>query len=227
MEVKKSPKADLEKRRGLYLEIGLVAALLLVVAAFAYRTIDRGIDKIESDIGPVEVELVEVTREDQTPPPPPEKVEIQVMSDQLQLIDNKATTDTKMNFDEFDDNTEIVIAPPKREEIIEEEIFVTAEELPSFNGGTLNDFRNWVQERLRYPAMAQEMGISGQVILSFVVETDGSLTHIEVLRSPDSSLSDEAIRVLKMSPKWKPARQRGKAVRLKHTLPIMFRIADS
>ena len=87
-------------------------------------------------------------------------------------------------------------------------------------------FRNWVMERIRYPQIAQENNITGRVLLMFVVERDGSLTNIQVLQTPDSSLSDEAIRVLKTSPKWTPGRQGNKAVRVKYTLPVEFRIQN-
>ena len=98
--------------------------------------------------------------------------------------------------------------------------------MPSFQGGDLNKFRNWVQERVRYPQIAQENGVSGKVVLSFVIEKDGTLTNIEVLQSPDRSLADEAVRVLKTSPKWEPGQQRNQPVRVKYTLPVDFRIQN-
>lgn len=87
-------------------------------------------------------------------------------------------------------------------------------------------FRNWVQSKVRYPQIAQENGISGRVLLSFVIEKDGTLTNIQVLQTPDRSLSDEAARVLKMSPKWTAGKQRNQAVRVKYTLPVDFRIQN-
>lgn len=227
MEIKKSRKADLENRRGIFLEIGLVIALAVVIGAFGCTSRDRNVEKIDMELGPIETDLVEITRPDQPQEQPQvKKVEMNVVSDVLQLVDNSAKTDTELSFVDFGADLEIAIAAPQEEEIVEEEIFVVAEEMPSFMGGDLTTFRNWVQERVKYPAIAQELGISGQVILQFVVEKDGSLTNIQVLRSPDSSLSDEAIRVLKTSPKWKPAMQRNKPVRLKYTLPVVFRISE-
>ena len=96
--------------------------------------------------------------------------------------------------------------------------------MPSFQGGDLNAFRNWVQGKLHYPQIAQENGISGRVVLSFVIERDGTLTNIEVLQAPDRSLSEEAVRVLETSPKWEPGMQSNKAVRVKYTLPVDFQI---
>ena len=96
--------------------------------------------------------------------------------------------------------------------------------MPTFQGGDLMKFREWVQKRLRYPQIAQENGISGRVTLSFVIEKDGSLTNIEVMQSPDRSLSEEAIRVVQSSPKWTPGKQRNQPVRVSFTLPVMFQL---
>lgn len=227
MEIKKSPKADLENKRGLLLEIGLIFALVLVIGAFAYTPREYRIDKVDMGFAPVEMELAEVTRQDQKPPEAPKKVDVDVMSDMLQMVTNTTKIENEIDFGEFDQDAEIVVnAPVKREEIVEEEIFVTAETMPSFMGGDLNTFRNWVQGRVKYPSIAQENGIAGRVILEFVVEKDGTLTNIAVLKTPDRSLSDEAIRVLKTSPKWTPAKMRNKPIRLKYTLPVEFRITD-
>lgn len=227
MEIKKSPKADLENKRGLLLEIGLIFALVLVIGAFAYTPREHRIDKVDMGFAPVEMELAEVTRQDQKPPEAPKKVDVDVMSDMLQMVTNTTKIENEIDFGEFDQDAEIVVnAPVKREEIVEEEIFVTAETMPSFMGGDLNTFRNWVQGRVKYPSIAQENGIAGRVILEFVVEKDGTLTNIAVLKTPDRSLSDEAIRVLKTSPKWTPAKMRNKPIRLKYTLPVEFRITD-
>ena len=122
---------------------------------------------------------------------------------------------------------DVVPVKPVVEEVIEDDQpFVKVEQMPSFKGGDLMTFRNWVMERIRYPQIAQENNITGRVLLQFVVERDGSLTNIQVLQTPDSSLSDEAIRVLKTSPKWTPGKQGNKTVRVKYTLPVEFRIQN-
>lgn len=227
MEIKKSRKADLENRRGIFLEIGLVVALAIVIGAFGCKSKERNVEKVDMVVAPIETELVEITRPDQPQEQPQiKKVEMTVYSDNLQLVDNLSKTDTELSFEDFSEEMEITFTAPEEEEIVEEEIFVIAEKMATFMGGDLTTFRNWVQQRVKYPAIAQELGISGQVILQFVVEKDGSLTNIQVLRSPDNSLSDEAVRVLKSSPKWEPAMQRNKPVRLKYTLPVVFRIAE-
>ncbi len=103
--------------------------------------------------------------------------------------------------------------------------YVKVEKMPTFMGGDLNVFRNWVQSKIQYPTEAMDKGIKGRVVCSFVVEKDGSLTDFDVLQSPDKSLADEVVRILKTSPKWEPGEQRGEKVRVKYTVPIIFSIA--
>lgn len=227
MELKKSPKADLSNKRGLMLEIGLVVSLLLVIAAFSYTPEEYRIEKVEQTYTPIEEEITEITRQEEKQPEPPKRTEITVITDILDVVTNDAKITTTFDFAEFSEDVEIVQQVAVPEEVIEEEQpFVKVEQMPSFMGGDLLKFRNWVQDRLRYPTIAQENGISGRVLLSFVIEKDGSLTNIQVLQTPDRSLSDEAIRVLKSSPKWSPGKQRNQSVRVKYTLPVDFRIQN-
>ena len=123
-----------------------------------------------------------------------------MITDILKVVTNDTKITTNVDFAEFEDDVEIVQqVAVEEEEIVEEQPFLVAETMPSFQGGSLNDFRNWVQSKVRYPAIAQENGISGKVVLTFVIEKDGRLTNIQVLQTPDRSLSDEAIRVLQQS----------------------------
>lgn len=227
MEIKKSRKADLENRRGLFLEIGLVLSLVVVVVAFSCTQKDREIEQIDTSRAVEEDVLVEVTREDQKPPEElPKRLELNLQNDALQIIENDSKADSNIDFTEFGAETEITIAPPKKEEIIEDEIFVIVEKPATFLGGGIDKFRIWVQERLDYPAIAAEMGIQGTVYINFVVEKDGSLTNINVVRSPDRSLSDEAVRILKTSPKWGPAQMRGRSVRQRYDFSVQFKLGD-
>ena len=227
MEIKKSPKADLENKRGLFLEIGLVVALVLVIGAFAVTPKEHRIEKVDLGYAPVEVEIVEVTREDQKPPEAPKKVDMAVVSDMLEVVTNDTKITTNVDFTEFEDDVEIVQqVAVEEEEIVEEQPFLVAETMPSFQGGDLNTFRNWVQQNVKFPQIALENGIQGRVVLSFVIEKDGRLTNIQVLQTPDRSLSEEAIRVLNKSPKWSPGKQRNQVVRVKYTLPVDFRVQN-
>ena len=169
---------------------------------------------------------MEITRQEQKPPESPKKTEITVITDILKVVTNDTKIETEIDFAEFDVNQAIEVAPVQTEEVFEEEIFIVVEEKASFMGGDEGTFRNWVQQRVKYPAIAQENGIQGKVTISFVVNTDGSVSNIEVLRTPDRTLSDEAVRIIKSSPKWTAAKQRNKSVRQKFVIPIDFRISD-
>ena len=208
MEIKKSPKADLKNKRGLLLEIGLVVALALVIAAFAYTPKEYRIDKPDLNYGPVEEEITEITRQDQKPPEPPKKVEMKVITDLLQVVTNDTKISTEVDFAEFDENTEVIQQVAVVEETIEDDQpFLIAETMPSFQGGGLEAFRAWVQSNVKFPQIALENGI-------------------QVLQTPDRSLSEEAIRVLNKSPKWSPGKQRNQVVRVKYTLPVDFRVQN-
>lgn len=227
MEIKKSPKADLKNKRGLLLEIGLVVSLLLVIAAFSYTPKEKRVEKIDLQTAIVEEQIVEITRQDQKPPEPPRKVEVKVIADLLQVVTNDTKITTDVDFTEFDEDVEVVQTVPVEEEVVEEDQpFLIAETMPSFQGGDLNTFRNWVQQNVKFPQIALENGIQGRVVLSFVIEKDGRLTNIQVLQTPDRSLSEEAIRVLSKSPKWSPGKQRNQVVRVKYTLPVDFRVQN-
>ena len=227
MELKKNPKVDVNNKRSILLEIGLILALCFVIAAFLYTPREVVVEKIDMNYGPVEEQITEITRQDQKPPEPPKKTEITVITDILNIVTNDEKIETDFGFVEFDQEVEIIQTVAVEEVTIEDDQpFIKVEEMPKFQGGDLITFRNWVQSKVRYPQIAQENNISGRVLVMFVVERDGSLTNIQVLQTPDSSLSDEAIRVLKTSPKWKPGKQRNQAVRVKYTLPIEFRIAQ-
>lgn len=227
MEIKKSPKADLQNKRGLLLEIGLVISLGLVILAFWYTPKERKIEKLDQEVVVVEQDLTEITRQDQKPPESPKKVEVKVIADLLQVVTNDTKITTEVDFAEFDDETEFIQTVEVKEEVIEDDQpFLIAETMPSFQGGDLNTFRNWVQQNVKFPQIALENGIQGRVVLSFVIEKDGRLTNIQVLQTPDRSLSDEAIRVLSKSPKWSPGKQRNQVVRVKYTLPVDFRVQN-
>lgn len=225
MQIKKSPKADLNNKKGLFLEIGLIFALLLTIAAFAYTQKERNVEIIEASTEVVEEEITDITTQDQKPPEPPKKVEMQVLSDVLNVVTNDTKIETEFDFSEFSEDIEIVQQIEVVEEAAEDDApFIIAEEMPKFQGGDLMKFRSWVQGKLKYPQIAQENGISGKVTLTFVIERDGSLTNIQVMQSPDRSLADEAVRVLQSSPKWTPGKQRNSPVRVRYTLPVEFRI---
>lgn len=233
MEIKKSPKADLRNKRGLLLEIGLVISLCLVIGAFAYTPKERTIEKMDLQAAIVEEEIVEITRQDQKPPEPPKRVEVKVIADLLQVVTNDTKITTEVDFAEFDENTEVIQQVEVGEETIEDDQpFLIAETMPLFpmqeggnpGYGDLNTFRAWVQKNIKYPAEAFRNGEQGRIVLSFVVEKDGSVSNIQILQTPGKAFSEETRRVVAASPKWKPGEQRGEKVRVRYTLPVDFRI---
>ena len=159
--------------------------------------------------------------------PSPKKVEIKVHSDVFKIVTNEEKVEAEINFEDFRDDVEFITQVDVVEETVEDDQpYVVAEQMPSFNGGDIRTFHAWVQRQVRYPMIAQEKGITGRVLLSFVVEKDGSLGQIRVLQTPDQSLADEAIRVMKSAPKWVPGKQRNQTVRVSFTLPVEFRLQN-
>lgn len=227
MEIKKSPKADLQNKRGLLLEIGLIIALAAVIGAFSYTPKEHRIEKLDMEYAPVETEITEITRQPEKQPEAPKKVEVKVIADILDVVSNDTKIDTDVTFIDFDQEADVIQQVAIEEEVIEDDQpFLVAETMPSFQGGDLNTFRNWVQQNVKFPQIALENGIQGRVVLTFVIEKDGRLTNIQVLQTPDRSLSEEAIRVLSKSPKWSPGKQRNQVVRVKYTLPVDFRVQN-
>ncbi len=228
MEIKKTPKADLENRRTLYTEIGLVVALLVVWGAFSYSTKEKAVASLGEDTRVVEVEdMVPITQE--TPPPPPEAPKIPVLSDQIDIVEDDIKVEDNFMSLEDDANLGVEImdyVEEVKEEVVEEEAipFQLVEEKPSFNGGDANEFSKWVNSKLQYPEIAKENGVQGRVTLQFTVNPDGSVSNVKVLRGVDSSLDKEAVRVVSMSPKWKPGKQRDRAVKVTYTFPVIFQL---
>lgn len=222
MEAKKTERADLENKRGLFLQIGAVIALGVMLAAFEWKSrpeIDADLYKVaQVDI---EEEIVPITRQQvQAPPPPPPQVieAINIVEDDVEIEDELIALDA-----DADLNTEVEIVEFEEvEEETVEEVFYIVEDMPSFQGGDLNTFRNWVQSNMEYPAIAAENGISGKVIVQFAINTKGEIVDVQVVRGVDPALDKEAMRAVKMSPKWSPGKQRGKPVKVQYTMPVNF-----
>ena len=228
MEVKKTPKASLENKRALFIEIGLIVALAVVYIAFNWTSKDVQVSTLEAENQVVqEEEIIPITQE--TPPPPPEAPKIPVLSDQIDIVDDEIEVDNDfLSLEDSDDmGVEIMdYVENVQEEVVEEEAipFQLVEEKPSFMGGDANQFSAWVNKRLVYPEIAKENGVQGRVTVQFTVEKDGSVTKVKVLRGVDPSLDKEAVRVVSMSPKWKPGKQRDRAVPVTYTFPVYFQL---
>lgn len=123
--------------------------------------------------------------------------------------------------------SEIVVAapppPPAPKPEVATKVFDVVEEMPSFPGGN-GALMSYLNSNVKYPVVAQENGVQGRVIISFVVERDGSISDVKVARSVDPSLDREAQRVVKSMPRWTPGKQNGQTVRVKYTVPVVFRL---
>ncbi len=228
MEVKKTPKANLENKRLLFVELGAVVTLAVVYFAFSVGTTEKQVATLDAGTQQViEEEFVPVTQE--TPPPPPEAPKIPVLSDQIDIVDDEVKVDDNIiNLEDDDDlGVEIMdyVEGPEEEEIEEEAIpFQLVETKPSFMGGDANQFSKWVATRLVYPEIAKENGVQGRVMLQFRVEADGRVTNVKVIRGVEPSIDKEAVRVVSSSPKWSPGKQRDRAVPVTYTFPVYFQL---
>jgi TonB family C-terminal domain len=228
MEVKKTPKADLENKRMLFLEIGLV--IVLGGALLAFNWTSNGSKELETmgvQEATAEQEIIPITRQEEikTPPPAPPQVRV---SDVLNIVKNNVkVNDDLPDFGEDDPTKGVKISTYSNEEeqaVPEEQVFFIVEDMPSFQGKGQEGFRTYISQNLKYPEIAQENGIQGKVFVSFVVEADGKITNIKVVRGVDPALDKEAMRVIAAAPKWTPGKQRGKPVRVSFTFPIIFQL---
>lgn len=228
MKVKKSPKANLETKKMTWHLMGYVIVLSLMFVAFEWSERDKKIDlsgQVQDIVA--EEEMIPITEQQATPPPPPPPQEVQKVEEVLRIVENDVQVEATEIASSEDDNTAVeikeVAAPVVVEEVVEEEIFQVVEEMPSFPGG-MGELMKFLGNNIKYPAVAQENGIQGRVIIQFVVEKDGSVANPVVVKGVDPALDKEALRVVKSMPNWTPGKQRGKAVRVKYTVPVTFRL---
>ena len=227
MTQKKSDRADLQNKRVLFTEIGCIVALALVYFGLEYSSAKTNTALLEEiDMMAEMEEMIPITFD--TPPPPPEMPKIPVLSDQIDIVDDDIEIEEiVINLEDHKDlGVEIIDYIPVEEDEVDEETlpFVMVEQKPKFNGGDANEFSKWVNSRLVYPEIAQENGLSGRVTLSFTIKADGTLSDVKVLRGVDPSLDQEAVRVVKSSPKWVPGKQRDRAVAVSYTFPVIFQL---
>lgn len=228
METKKSLKADLEKGKSLSLLLGLVVAVAILFVSFEWGTRDVTLLG-ESGITfvPDEEDLLPITLPETTPPPPPPPEPVVI--DEINIVDDHIDTPDVPIFT-IEDNKDrpqqdIYISPTtvEEEEIDKTEFFIIVEEMPEFPGGD-KEMLLFINKSIKYPVIAQENGIQGRVICTFIIDATGKVTNAEVFRGVDPSLDKEALRVVNSMPDWKPRKQRGKPVRVKYTIPITFRL---
>lgn len=222
MESKKSSRADLESKKFIFRQIGLIVALAVILLAFEYKTYEKTIDDMgQREVMEVPEEIIPITEQKVKPPPPPppkQVVKINVVEDDVEVEDD-IVIDVEAN--EETEVEEYVPIEIEEEEVVEEQIFMVVESMPGFPGGE-QALNKYLYENIKYPQMAKESGIQGRVFVTFVVEKNGEVTDVRVLRGIGGGCDEEAIRVVENMPKWTPGKQRGKPVRVQFNLPIKF-----
>ncbi|MGL4851673.1 MAG: energy transducer TonB [Phocaeicola sp.] len=226
MEVKKSPQADLEGKKTTWTLLGFIFILSILIVAFEWTESDK---KVSADSGITEVifeeEIIPITEQEQKQaPPPPEAPKVEEV---LEIVENDAKVEesTIQASEETGQAVEVKHIPVQveEEEVEEQQIFQVVEEMPEFPGG-MAECLKFLAKNMKYPTISQENGVQGRVIVQFVVNQDGSIVDPVVVRSVDPYLDREALRVIATMPKWKPGKQRGKAVRVKYTVPVTFKL---
>ena len=223
MVSKKSAQANLENKKTIPMMMGLIMVLSLLFIAFEWSQNEFN-NQGESIVKylPDDEELPPVTMPEKPlpppPPPPPLSDIIEVKPNDEPTVNSKIITDDTP-IEPLKDLMNRPLGNAGQEDE-PEVIFITAEENPEFNGNVFES----LSKSLKYPMISQEYGIQGKVICQFVVNRDGSISDIEVVRGVDKYLDEEAVRVIKSMPAWKPGKMNGKPVRVKFTLPVVFRL---
>ncbi len=209
----------------MFTQIGLIISLLVAWLAFEHKSYDKR--ELDESLLNREVvldeEMVEITKQEEQKPQP---VEVPKQTTQIEIVqDDVETEDLNINADVQQDEVIEVYEAPEiiDDEVVEQEIFQIVEEMPSFPGGEAK-LMEYVGKNIKYPQIARETGIQGRVFVGFVVEPDGSISNVKLLRGIGGGCDEEAMRVIKSLPKWKPGKQRGKAVRVSYQIPVFFKL---
>ncbi len=209
----------------MFMQIGMIISLLIAWLAFEHKSYDkRQIDEslLNREIV-LDEEMVEITKQEEQKPQP---VEAPQQTTQLEIVDDDVETED-LNINAEVEQNEVIeeyVAPEVvEEEVSETEIFQIVEEMPSFPGGE-GKLMEYVAKNIKYPQIARETGIQGRVFVGFVVEPDGSISNVKLLRGIGGGCDEEAMRVIKSLPKWKPGKQRGKPVRVSYQIPVFFKL---
>lgn len=227
MRLKKSNKANLEKKRGIFFQIGFIVSLSIVLLAFEWTTIrTNDIEWANLGKGIVDEELAinTIHKEKKPEMPKPQIIRpIEAVTNEIEPDDNieisievTERTLNNLNFEGFEDPDEVAEEP---------QIFFSAEQQPEFPGG-LSAMYKYLYEKIKYPESAKQVGIQGPVHISFIVWNDGSIRDVRVLRGIGGGCDEEALRVIKGMPKWMPGMQRTKAVNVQMSIPILFNLMN-
>ncbi len=228
LEVKKSAKANLEKDKTMWLLIGYIMVFAILFVAFEWTATEtkHSGEIVSAGVLLEEEIMVPITLpEKKVVPPPPQAKQIteilEIVEDDAEIEESElASVEETGEVVEIADVGNIVV-----EDIPEEEtIHQIVEEQPEFPGG-MQALMKYLKDNINYPRISRENGSQGRSFINFVVNADGSIQDVEVLKSSsDPYLDKEAVRVVKSMPNWKPGKQSGKAVRVRFTLPVTFRL---
>jgi len=225
MELKKNPKADLDKKRSIFFQIGLAIALSVILFAFELKLEpDNNNAFAQGPNALIDDEIIPITKQEEikTPPPPPPPVQ-----EVLEIVENnqELKNEAKIETTESDANTQIAPVELKHEEESDEIVnFYVIENKPTFGDGSEAAVNKWIAQNVKYPEIAKENGIMGKVFVQFVIDKNGKVTDVQLLRGVDPYLDKEAFRVVSAMPAWKPGSQRGKPVRVSFQIPINFKL---
>ena len=213
MQPKKNPKVSLENKKGMFFQIGLAVTLLAILIAFEWKSYDKTNYNLgDLNLDDMEEEIIAITRQEVTPPPPPPPP-----PEIIEIVEDEVEIENEVEIEETETDEEEMIEIEEDDD----EFFMVVENMPEFPGGDLG-LMKFIQKNVRYPAIAKEYNITGKVYVSFIVDKKGNVTNVKIVRGVDKNLDAEAVRVVSSLPKYKPGKQRGKAVRVMFTIPINF-----
>jgi protein TonB len=238
MDLKKTPKADLQNKKTLFFEIGLALSLLVLLVAFNWTSSEKIAGLLVSQHQEIVEEEEQVPITQQEPPPPPEIPKIPQIPDVIDIVDDDVDILSEVDFSESESNDNLfndLAYVEKKQQVVatEEEVdevipFAIVEEKPKFQGKDAGEFVKWIYAKLdgNYPQAAAENNIQGTVRISFTVNVDGSLSDIKSIRKADPLLEDCVIEIVKKSPKWTPGRQQQKPVKVTYQVPVHFKLQN-
>lgn len=217
MELKKNEKYDLEKKRPIFFGIGMIISLSLTLVAFEWKSPIDALVELKTEHDEYTSVIIPLTKIEQ-PKPPPVKPPIIKETIEEPEIDETPIIDTDTSEDEMMDFVPPVEMPDEKPE---EMVRSFAEVMPSYDGG-MEKFYKFIGKNVRYPKQAKRMGVEGRVVVQFIVEKDGSLTDIRVLKGIGAGCDEEAIRVMKLVPNFIPGKQGDVRVKVQMAIPINF-----
>lgn len=221
METKKSLKANMEKNKNIFFQTGVIISMVLVILAFEWKLFERP-DLIITNQRTVfyDIDEIPIIQKDEVLPLPPPSQTFEIVDDE---IEDLPEIDINADIGIYDPVQPVFIFDNTEEPFDENVVFIAVQEFPEFPGGEAARL-SFLKEKLRYPVLAAQLGIQGTVIVTFVVERDGSISNVSVLRGIGGGCDEEAIRVTKLMPKWKPGIQYNQPVRTQFSMPIKYEL---